>query len=426
MGRGRERKGHRERERERESTAAIFAQSFLAIPTVLLSLLSPRSCRLCCPRGPTMRPTPSLITQLANGAQVWASGTFNEMDAWVGDNSIELLVNLLGHRVCRRCDWEEWDMTEYFTDWEERLQEVIEAMTVALYSGKHVLVHCAHGLQHTGSLITFWMALGLVSQEGVSGPDAWLEKLSEAWQTWSRGRQLRQATADDRHGRNYEDESWRAVFEYFGDMRVDLVREMAEGWGRIAQAAGRNIHKSQGSQRSEQSVLSRLPLQTATAWAQASSSAASSSAASSSAAPPASSAASSSAAPPPAPPVAEPSRGQKRSSRAVARAEPMPFMVPQPPWYPPSSRVRTQHRHGPDWIPGQEWQHGDWICDHCGNHNWRRNGFCKRHMCRAPRDRDFRMGVDWYCRCGNFNKGHRQVCNRSICHEPRQGNEQLP
>ena len=51
--------------------------------------------------------------------------------------------------------------------WDDELWDVIEAMTRALYMGKHILVHCQHGLHRTGSLITFWLALGLVAQEGM-------------------------------------------------------------------------------------------------------------------------------------------------------------------------------------------------------------------------------------------------------------------
>ena len=118
-----------------------------------------------------MRPTPSLITQLHNGAQLWASGTFNGLDEWLEDNDIELLVNLLGRRVSRRCEWKEWDMNSFSGDWNDELGDVVEALTRALYMGKHALVHCQHGLHRTGSLIVFWLALGMVSGEGVRDSD---------------------------------------------------------------------------------------------------------------------------------------------------------------------------------------------------------------------------------------------------------------
>ena len=121
-----------------------------------------------------MRPTPSLITQLQHGAQLWASGTFNGLDEWIDDNKIDLLVNLLGRQVSRRCEWREWDMNSESDSWTADLGDIIEAMTRALYTGKHVLVHCQHGLHRTGSLIAFWLALGMVAEEGVSDSDDWL------------------------------------------------------------------------------------------------------------------------------------------------------------------------------------------------------------------------------------------------------------
>ena len=193
-----------------------------------------------------MRPTPSLITHLRNGAQLWAGGTFHGFDDWIDDNNVELIINLLGFRVSRRCEWQEWNMNKRTSNWNDKLGDIMEAMTRALYTGKHVLVHCQHGLHRTGSLITFWLVLGVVSQELVHDSDAWREKLSESWQTWSRGRQLRQAKRDDRHGRDYEGESWEAVMSFFRDMPLHVVQDMADRWKRTAQVASRNPTSRRG------------------------------------------------------------------------------------------------------------------------------------------------------------------------------------
>ena len=330
-----------------------------------------------------MRPTPSLITQLHNGAQLWASGTFNGLDEWLEDNDIELLVNLLGRRVSRRCEWKEWDMNSFSGDWNDELGDVVEALTRALYMGKHALVHCQHGLHRTGSLIVFWLALGMISGEEVHDSDDWLDKLEEAWRSWSRGRQLHQATKDDRHGRDYEDESWKALMSYFRDMPLSVVRDMAERLQRTAQAASRNLHQSQRSQRSEQSVQSRLPLQrpTVTLVPKAPSSSAASSSTSSAAPsftpaakrkPPgaASSSTSSAATSAPRTPPLQSAWGQKWSMPSLPSSR-----GPQPPAHPPSARATAEQAYGPDWVPGAEWQSGDWACRRCGNHNWRRRGF---------------------------------------------------
>ena len=274
---------------------------------------------------------------------------------------------------------------------------------------------------------------------------------------------------------------------FFRDMPLHVVQDMADRWKRTAQAASSNPHHSPGSQRSEHSVQSRLPLQRPTVTlvprALCSSAAASSAApdpkqvglrAKAPAVPKALRATSKAKAlavpkalrakaleqkkprlqhPPPAttstttpaapeakalavskrmpskekapsaspPPPSQSARGQKRS---VPSGQSKP--LPQPPVHPPSSRAMAEQRYGPDWVAGAEWQDGDWPCRLCGNHNWRRRGFCNRNTCKAPRDADFRIGADWYCKCGNFNLARRQVCNRSQCQRPRQGNEQSP
>ena len=173
---------------------------------------------------------------------------------WVLENNIDLIVNLLGNQVSRRVIWIEWDMNKIDRDdWGEKMHHVLETMTSFLYSGQNVLVHCLHGLHRTGSLIVLWLALGLVGEEGVADKQGWLRKLTEAWETWKRGRQLRQATLDDRRGRDYESESWTAVTQFFSDMPIALVRELAGIWKTVAEA-----HAMQ----SPQSVQSRLPLQT--------------------------------------------------------------------------------------------------------------------------------------------------------------------
>ena len=58
-----------------------------------------RPCGPCCPT--TMRPTPSMITQLTNGAQLWASRKFRGFEDWVAEHEVEVVVNLLGHQHVR-------------------------------------------------------------------------------------------------------------------------------------------------------------------------------------------------------------------------------------------------------------------------------------------------------------------------------------
>ena len=106
---------------------------------------------------------------------------------------------------------------------------------------------------------------------------------------------------------------------------------------------------------------------------------------------------------------------------SVALCSPPSRLIPTLPTYPPPAASER----GADWVPGAEWQQGDWTCRKCGNHNWRIRGFCNRGKCRAPRDENFRIGQDWYCKCGNFNKVFRTTCNRTTCGASRESSEQF-
>ena len=100
-----------------------------------------------------------MITQLTKGAQLWAGGTFRGFEDWVAEHEVEVVANLLGRQHVRVGQWAEWNMNEINHVWWENLTEIMEMITTALYSRKHVLVHRQHGVHRTGSLITCWLAL---------------------------------------------------------------------------------------------------------------------------------------------------------------------------------------------------------------------------------------------------------------------------
>ena len=387
----------------------------------------------------TMRPTPSLIFQLPrNGAQLWASGKFQGFDAWVWDHSIALVVNLLGG--VGKVGSFTFDMNgrgKDFDNWWQDLEEAVRLLTDTLYSGGHVLVHCQHGLHRTGSLIVLWLAVGLAAGDGLENMSNWHQLMEEAWTTWSLGRDLQLATVSDRKGRDYCQESWQAVQEFFSDLIWDEV----QGLVNIFQRSASGIIDSMQSVPSSLSVTFRLPGQRPTPAAKRQPKGKDKGDTSKDkGAPPEDAdkdkgdASKDKGAPPEDADKDKPKAvlkpAPKKRSRSPQSKQSQQSKPPQPPPPPPvptsSRREKASSSRGPDWVPGAEWQEGDWNCRLCGNHNWRHRGFCNRVTCKAPRDASFRVGKDWYCKCGNFNKAHRSVCNRSTCQKPRAGNEQNP
>ena len=432
-----------------------FHRSHFGFQPSLLSLQSLQSlpCLLA-----SMRAAPSMIWQGAGGALLWAGGAFRSMDEWAVDNRIDLLINLLGTARCRGPEWIEWNMEDRGDkDWVRNLRMILIRMTSALYSGKQVLVHCLHGVRLTGSLVTVWFAVGKVAEQD-GDRDVWHKILEEAWQIWSRGRQLRQASREGRRRRDYEAESWNAVKELFFNMPVGLVAQLAGDW-KEAQQLAESVESVQSMQSAKSkkklqppplvnpssSSSSTLPmpkqsgrshikrlLDDYTEQSETEQSQQSQSDRSPSSPTPSS--------PRPSSPRLSLSRTRGRKREAELQLTPRVTLrvKPTPPEHvslksrpdhlpPPTAKEIAQQVYGPKWVPGAEWKDGDWVCRSCGNHNWRFRGFCNRNTCKCPRDILFLVGKDWYCKkCGNFNKQEQDSCNKQSCGLPRRGNEQSP
>ena len=375
----------------------------------------------------TMRPTPSLIFQLPrNGAQLWASGKFQGFDAWVWDHSIALVVNLLGGvGMVGSFAFDMNGRSKDFDTWWQTLEESIRLLTETMYSGGHVLVHCQHGLHRTGSLIVLWLAVGLAAGEGLENMSHWHQLMEEAWATWSLGRDLQLAAVSCKKRRDYAQESRQAVQEFFSDLIFEEVQSLVIIFQRTANDI---VSTTMQSAPSSLSVTFRLPGQRPAPAAKRQ--------------PKDKGKASKDEGDPPADAVEDEVEDEGKASKAKIVLKPRPKKrqrpsqsvqseqsSPSPPPFPPPNptsklREKASSPRGPDFVPGIEWQEGDWNCRLCGNHNWRHRGFCNRDTCKAPRDASFKVGKDWYCKCGNFNKAHRSICNRSKCQNPRAGNEQ--
>ena len=156
-----------------------------------------------------VRRAPSKILRVGGAhGTIWASGVFSNMAEWCADHRIQRVVCLLR--------WEDsdlrWQVPHYtHMDFNEelvdRVLEVLRDITDTIYSGGDVLVHCKHGLHRTGAIITLWIALSLAtgdmctqeeqqSERSVLSNKPWVERLEEAFEAWSRGRQLKQASIE--------------------------------------------------------------------------------------------------------------------------------------------------------------------------------------------------------------------------------------
>ena len=328
-------------------------------------------------------------------------------------------------------------------------------------------MHCVHGLHRTGSLITLWIALTLAGGDfllGAGKPEdltmsSWIDRLTEAWNLWADKRQLSQATAEAWSRRDFAAESWNAMLEFWQEMPMERVTQMIDQLRRHA----RNAHQRAASSGSGSGDLhARLSI----GGASSSSTSVQSVQSQHSQPPivlkprpkPRLTAA------PPKPPMPtrdsapilplSPKQLPAVKAKAMPKAMPKPSVSPQqakqPAEQPSVLSVQSQQSEqsavpeqlrkkprgsaavevpgadrGEAWVPGRDWQAGDWRCRACNNHNWRRRGYCNGNggRCGEPRGPGFGP-KDWYCRCGNWNLGGRSVCNRSSCKTPRSEGEQ--
>ena len=387
---------------------------------------------------------------------MWASGTFGNMLEWCQANGIQRVVNLLRYPdVPLRSSVPDYTHMDFNVEYQERILEVLKEITSTVYAGGNVLVHCKHGLHRTGAVITLWIALMLAtgdmakqSAQSLLSTQSWRERLQEAFDIWSTGRQLQQASIEENWRRDYALESWNEVIFRWEQMPRDMILNWIDELRRQAQQAERRLQRSGQSEPSVQSRMS-LPSLPRPKSRQPK--------------------------PPQPQPQPKPPQPKQRPKPPQPKPEakppqpkpPQPKPTPQPKRQPtpkPSAKKRQEPPpSGPPpkrallrtaaeaaasavpevpvvpavsassassaepWVPGAEWQQGDWRCRVCGNHNWRHRGYCNGRLgqCKAVRDKGFKPG-DWYCKCGNWNLSRRTTCNRSKCQTSREEGEQLP
>ena len=355
------------------------------------------------------------------------------MADWVQSNGISRVVTVNNYQDPRLRKVAQTDFMDMRnpSDIDLKLLDILLHMTEVFYSGGRVLVHCTHGLHRTGSLITLWIALSLAGgdfRRGVAGPkdltpETWFNMLTEAWNIWSEGRQLAQASAQDNYRRDYARESWDAMREYWQDMPMDMVEDFINRLARHARGCAQRAesHSTQPTVQSRLSIAAPGPQQSQQSQqSQRSSTASSSSAADYQQLKPTV--------------VLKPRPSSKAPDVIILQPVPKPAAKARPQSEQPKKKPRGsagvevpgEPRSEP-WQPGVEWQPGDWRCRVCGNHNWRRRGFCNGGggKCKTTRDQGFEPG-DWYCRCGNWNLSQRTTCNRDKCKLPRSVGEQIP
>ena len=79
----------------------------------------------------------------------------------------------------------------------------------------------------------------------------------------------------------------------------------------------------------------------------------------------------------------------------------------------------ARNRWRPEGAVKEDMRPGDWICQHCNNHNWAKPGANGR-ICnwRACPSRPIKRG-DWFCpNCGNHNWNFRVACNSCSTRKP--------
>ena len=284
----------------------------------------------------------------------------------------------------------------------ERVEHCVGLVGESIGKGECILIHCKHGIHRSGSFMVLVLALIITLNDIYNGGEPhteWLDAIEQAWTFWNRKRGLAYI---DHKGHNYEQESWKAVHEYFeflsesdaGGLAILLSRGIQRGCGSLRRTKeiinaifNLMVPESKQSVKSQQSkrTRSRSPKTTIVLKPRAKTSAK-------------------------ARPRAKGSVGQEMDSTASSSRDgpavpDVPAVPPPAPPGPPAARERG-------FLPG------DWHCRKCGNHNQHWRGFCngksRTKPCREPRNANWRPG-DWYCACGNFNWSTREYCNRDKC-----------
>ena len=105
-------------------------------------------------------PRPSIISPKTHGGgALWASGLFDDMDAWMEQKGVGLQVNCLGSRKHNRAGIALHVDMDSPSGLFWRMCDALPKVLIAMSQGKDVLVHCAPGVHRTGSFITLLFAL---------------------------------------------------------------------------------------------------------------------------------------------------------------------------------------------------------------------------------------------------------------------------
>ena len=155
-----------------------------------------------------VRRTPSKILDVGTAGALWACGVFDNMEDWCRNTNINRVVCLLprpNFNLRKRMEFYTHMDFNNPSELSERLLEVLQDITTTIYGGGNVVVHCQHGLQRTGAVVTLWLALSLATGdmaeaglESLLSASPWSDRLDEAFGIWADGRQLDFASSEGR------------------------------------------------------------------------------------------------------------------------------------------------------------------------------------------------------------------------------------
>ncbi len=168
-------------------------------------------------------PAPSLIVPSGDVfmGSIWVSGIFARYHTFCTEKEIGFIINAMS-----RGRGEILDM-ECENGLRDRVEKCMGLLGHKLGLGENVLIQCRHGILHSGSFLVLVLVVFIVLHdmlEGVNPPTPWEDAVDVAWSWWAMRRDL--ASRSD-HLHDYEQESWTAMQDHFGELRESDAGGMA-------------------------------------------------------------------------------------------------------------------------------------------------------------------------------------------------------
>ena len=150
---------------------------------------------------------------------LWVSGLLTGFRQFLDDERIGLVINCLNSGQD-----EIIGMSSNDGRYMDSVEIALPRVAFALARGKHILAHCAHGVHRSRSFVILFSALIVRHRFLGEASPGWNFLSEQSWSYWLAKRAL--ASRGTRR-RDLAQESWVALYEYFGGSTVERLEGLA-------------------------------------------------------------------------------------------------------------------------------------------------------------------------------------------------------